>query len=71
MVGLSFLIYKIFYFINFLFQNGKMFTELMDINYIIDSNNQLDNKVKKTVQKEFPFNLTIIIIIFINQQIKF
>ena len=57
MVGLSFLIYKIFYFINFLFQNGKMFTELMDINYIIDSNNQLDNKVKKNSSKRVSFQL--------------
>ena len=57
MVGLSFLIYKIFYFINFLFLNGKMFTEIIDSNYINDNKNKNNSKSIDLGSKKFSFTI--------------
>ncbi len=57
MFGLSFFIYKIFYFINFLFVNGKMFTDLMDNNYIIDSKNKINKYAKEISSNKASFRI--------------
>ena len=47
-IGISFIIYKLFFFINYIFVKGVMFTEYMDISNVIESQKNIRKYMKKS-----------------------
>lgn len=47
-IGISFIIYKLFFFINYIFVKGVMFTEYMDISNVIESQKNISKYMKKS-----------------------